>query len=565
MQSDHSSHNTYYAARGVFAVAAVFGLVVSTLLIADYVQLKTVDPLGSPVLQQLKERLSKDPADRALREQIRALDLLARKAYFVRRSQIETGGYLLLAAVIVMLAAAKIMAALRPKTPDPREFDQSQSTVSAQKFTLAFALSLFAFALVLAFSARREPDTAPALPAEAKTADIPPTLPAPLEDIPDEVLANWPSFRGPYGHGVSGEVISAAKVLWKTAVPREGFSSPIVWGNRLFLSGADEKVRELYCFDASTGDMLWQREVKDVEGSPEQAPDVSRDTGYAASTAATDGRRVCAIFATGDMACYGVDGEKQWARNLGVPENHYGHSSSLALSDNLLLVQFDHAGGAKLMALSADTGDTVWEKNREVDPSWASPLIVKDSRRSQVVLLTCPTAASYDIETGEELWQTECMGGEVAPSPAYADGLVFVANVGICAAAIDVDSGKIVWEIGRIELPEVASPLATGDYLFLAGSEGGVTCLRAKTGEILWRHEYQNGFYASPVAAGDVVYLLDRSGVLHKIKADGRHIPAGEFDFGEAAVSTPAIANGRIYVRTLRNLFCVGPEPTEPE
>jgi outer membrane protein assembly factor BamB len=264
------------------------------------------------------------------------------------------------------------------------------------------------------------------------------------------------------------------------------------------------------------------------------------------------------MFSTGDLMAADLDGEKVWARNLGVPENHYGHSSSLITFRGILLVQYDHAGGARLLGLNARTGETEWKTDREVETSWSSPIVVETESGPLAVLCADPTAAGYDPETGLGLWAVECLdGAEVGPSAAYADGLVFAVNDNAKCAAIDLDTEKIIWD--RLEeLPDCASPLAAKGFLFLASSAGEVTCLEARTGKMAWQQEFDEGFYASPVLAGDRIYLTDRTGVTSVFRAAGRYEPIATNPLGEESDSTPAIVTGRIYLRGKRHLYCVG-------
>jgi outer membrane protein assembly factor BamB len=340
-------------------------------------------------------------------------------------------------------------------------------------------------------------------------------------------------------------------------VSKRGLSSPIVWSNRVVITTGDAETLDIECFDADNGKLLWQTPVKDIPGSPATPPQVSADTGYAAPTPATDGKRVYAIFATGDLICLDLDGKKIWALNLGVPDNRYGHSSSLVLHNGLLLVQYDQAKGGRLVALDAMTGKIVWDIARKVDASWSSPVLANADGKTQVVLIGNPLVAGYDPMTGKELWQLECMGGEVGPSAAYADGTVFAVNEFIRLAAIKMSApGKVAWE-GNDGLPNTASPVATSQYVFMASSGGTMTCYDAKTGALLWKQENDEGFYASPIIAGDRVYMTDRAGVTRIVKADKTYSAIGACELGEKTDSTPAFMNGRIYIRSQKNLYCV--------
>ncbi len=170
-----------------------------------------------------------------------------------------------------------------------------------------------------------------------------------------------------------------------------------------------------------------------------EPPEVMEDTGFAAPTAATDGRRVFAIFANGDIAGFTVDGKRLWARSLGTPENMYGHATSLTMWRNRVIVVFDQAdakaGKSKIMALDATTGEPVWSTPSAVANSWVSPIVIKHQGREQIITSADPWVIAYDPATGKELWQAKCMRGDVAPSPVYANDLVYVACDQTCIAA----------------------------------------------------------------------------------------------------------------------------------
>jgi outer membrane protein assembly factor BamB len=166
---------------------------------------------------------------------------------------------------------------------------------------------------------------------------------------PEELRANWPRFRGPDGGGVCAhggapltcDVKTGTNIGWTAAVPAAGYSSPVVWGDRVFLSGGDEAKRELMCFDAQSGKLLWEGGVPKTAGSPEKTPEVPEQCGMAAATMATDGRRVYAMFANGDLAAFDFDGHLVWSKFLGFPKNPYGHAASLLTWQDRVIVQFD--------------------------------------------------------------------------------------------------------------------------------------------------------------------------------------------------------------------------------
>ena len=304
--------------------------------------------------------------------------------------------------------------------------------------------------------------------------------------------------------------------------------------------------------------MLWRTELNDIPVTPTERPKPTDDTGFAAPTMTTDGERVFVIFATGDIACLDFDGNRAWAKNLGMPKNHYGHSSSLMTYQGLVLVQYDQNSGGQLSALKAATGELVYDKARDIQISWASPILVNTGKRDEIILNANPDVISYNPLTGEELWRVKCMYGEIAPSPAYADEMVFVVNEYARLAAIKLgDPPEIAWEYDE-DLSEVSSPLATKDFLIMAASWGTVSCFNSKTGEKYWYHEFDEGFYSSPILVGENVYLTDMKGVTQIFKLDKEFQLVSSCELGESVVATPAFMHSRIYFRGSRHLFCIG-------
>lgn len=555
----------YNIAKRVALVAAIFAVILSILMIANFIQTKAVDPLNSEAIALLISQLHENPNDINLKEQIRALDLLARKAYFTHQWQLQTGSYLLFSFVLVLLLALKYMSSLKSKLPDlstsPIPDETLESKLLSRKYIVFGGLGLFSLALIFGLLSQNELKNIGLFKQKGSTqaADFPSI---------DEIRNNWPGFRGPEGIGKAYHTDvpkewdgkTGKNILWKIPIPLPGYNSPILWEKRIFFTGADRKSQAVYCIDAESGEILWQAVLNDIPGSPPTRPQVTKDTGFAAPTMTTDGQRVYAIFATGDIASFDFEGNRVWAKNIGMPDNHYGHSSSLTIYQDLLLVQFDQNIGGHLLALRASTGDLMYDKPRDVEISWASPILVNTGNRTEIILNSNPFVISYDPRTGQELWRFRCMQGEIAPSPAYADGMVFVVNDYARLAAIKLgDTPELAWEYID-DLSEVPSPLATKDIVIMAASFGTVTCFDSKTGERFWFHDFDEGFYSSPILVGDSIYLMDMLGVMSIFKADKEFQLIGRNELGEQAVTIPAFMHNRIYIRGEKHLYCIGSE-----
>jgi len=594
-------------------ISGMFTLFVAVTMIFGYIQLQAAKPLENPSLVFLKEQYDKNPSNNDLKEQVRSLDLMARRAYFSTRWQIETGTYLLLAGAAVFVICQLLIARsrkIRPIIPGEPPDMAGSKKISRRYLGVSASLVIIA-ALLISISMRKMlPDPVP-VEEEAISAGISSTMKAPVTpavtttgqaDVsnvlaetqetvnPDQAKeatesnqgtpapvenkvvsykgdgVNYPFLRGPGGRGVienTGYPVNwngtaGTNILWKAAIPKNGYSSPVIWGDKLFLTGADNDGGEVYCFNKKTGTLLWTGSASNIPGEPAEPPATSEDTGLAAPTAATNGRVVCAIFATGNLICLDMEGNTKWAKNIGVPDNHYGHSSSLIIHNNILLVQYDHFKSKSLIGFDLTSGNKLWETPRRVAISWASPVLAEFNGVTQVILTSEPAVISYDPSTGKELWFVNCMGGEVGPSIGVNSKYVFAANEFAKLVAIKPGSpAEIIWEDNQY-LPEVSSPVATEELVFIATTFGAVAAYDANTGNLAWDHDFDYGFYSSPVLVGDNIYLTDQAGVTMIFKAAGSFSLVSESPLGEKAVATPAFSENRIYIRGEKSLYCIG-------
>jgi outer membrane protein assembly factor BamB len=593
-------------------VGGVFSAVVCVLLLFDYSQRQAKDPLESPQYKALKAELAKQPRDEVLKRKIRALDLQLRRDYFRQRQFAASGAWLLLGGVAVSLVAAKWAMTLRRRLPMPQaqlaaaDADSHLGRIARWSVAaLAIVLAGSAMALSMGFHSEL-PDNPkqlalapppspsvkspqPSHPAEGRPArgekptalasnPLPAKTPVGAQGASrSKTTGVWPRFRGPEGTGVAKckdvpatwDVASGKNVLWKTPVPLPGNNSPVVWNDRVFLTGASDEERMVYCFDADTGKLLWQQPVPGTPESTAKPPEVGEQTGLAASTAATDGQRVFAMFANGDLAAFDFTGKSVWARSLGMPKNSYGHAASLAMWRDRLLVQFDQGTVkeklSKLLALDAATGKTVWETPREAPNSWPTPLVIQVGDQPQIVTCADPWVIAYEPTKGTEIWRAKCLRQDVGPSPTFAAGVVYTANEFPCASAIkadgrgDVTKSHVLWT-AEDGLPDTCSPLANEQHLFLLASYGMLTCYDAKTGSKLWEEEFQDATFASsPSMVGKNIYVFSDEGKSWVVEPGQEGCKrVGEGNLGEKCVTSPAFQEGRLYIRGENHLFCLG-------
>jgi outer membrane protein assembly factor BamB len=606
MNANETSNTAgYQLATRIAAVAAVMAIVVCALLVHDYVQRLRKDPLDSPRYEALTKALNEQPTNDSLKEQVREFDRQLREEYFRQRVFTDVGAVLLTVAAITFLCSARAAATLRRRLPlptvqlGPQDREAAWTRVARWAVAAVF-VAMIGTAAVLVVSIKSplperieevaSPQSPPHDVALSKNAprsqsggdgnrpatqESPPNT-AELPPSEAELAKAWPRFRGPAGLGISAytnvpdawDAPKSKGVLWKTAVPLPGNNSPVVWGKRLFLSGADERRREVYCFDVDSGKLIWRQNVAGTPQSGARPPKVSEDTGFAAPTTATDGRRVFAIFANGDLAAFDVTGKPVWAKSLGMPENSYGHASSLTTYKNLLFVQFDQGSmkvpNSKLLAYDSATGKPVWQTARPAPNSWSSPIVIRVGDRDQLIASGDPWVIAYNPGDGSEIWRVKCLRTDIGPSPVFADGRLFVANDNSVLSAIradghgDVTATHVLWK-GEDGMPDTCSPLATREFLFLLTSYGTLTCYDAAKGGVLWSEDFGEPCSASPSMVGKRLYIIANSGkawIVEPGRDKCRRV--GQCDLGEECVTSPAFQDGRIYLRGKQHVFCLG-------
>ncbi len=611
-------------------VAGIFSLIVCIVMMLNYWQLVTTDPIDNDALKTLVEKFHDDNKNEELKQDIRRLDLMTRNAYFTNQWQIRSGAYLLIGGIVLMVIALRIYYSSRSTIDLPvrKESKLDIELLISRRWILYSLMAIFGISLLSTFLSidhlsntyeiTEQDDAESDIPvqeiipvdqaieqpvakteiteqpisetnsvdetviqsqeimvaeevssdksSEEKVAEKTPSTTVATFPTREELLAQYPSFRGPYGLGISHrknpptnwDGTSGENVLWKVKIPLQGYNSPVIWDNMIFVTGADHKNQSVYCYDLNSGKLVWEHKVSGIPRTSAGKIEPTEDTGFAAPTAATDGRYLFAIFATGDLIALDMKGNRIWDKNLGAPDNHYGHSSSLMIWNDKLFIQFDTNKAGKVLALNASTGDTVWETARKSKISWASPILADLGDHMEIVLSSSPQVAAYDPNTGKELWTLDCLSGEIGPSPGFQDGVIFAANEYANLIAIKPGTpAEILWESNEY-LPEVASPVAIHGLLYIATSYGVIACFDAKSGEIVWEYECDQGFYASPIIADNKVYFMDRDGIMHIFTTEKTMKLVGEPELGEQSVSTPAFADGKIIIRGYSHLFCIG-------
>ena len=560
-------------------LSAAFCFLVGLLLAVNFAIANKEDPLHSTELKQLREKLHASPADEYIKKRIRNLDLSLREKYFRHLDAMRLGTYLLLAGAAAFLISAARAYRLEQALPDPKiETNRRARTHRARWSVVAIGGAIAVLFIVLGLGHGR---TFPERPADidkllANSNRNPIAIPdhASAQELAD----NWPRFLGPNGNGYSSNAMPPTRwdtktgeaIAWKALVSLPGSNSPIVWNECVFLSGGDDTERSVFCFDAKTGRELWRKAVgkNAVDAGKPDATENATATGYAASTMATDGKRLFVIYSTGDLAALDLSGEILWSKCLGPLKNTYGHASSLLTSNGKLFVQVDQGdptqGKSRLYAFSSQSGNMLWQQARSVGSSWSSPTLVEAGGKMQVVTIAVPRVTSYAADTGAELWRVEGINGEVTPSPIAAAGVVFAVSPLEKLFAIlpdgqaDVTKSHIAWS-SEENVPDITSPASDGELLFTLSTGGMVTCYDAKDGKKQWEHDYETEFNASPAIAGTSLYLFSIKGQALVLHVARQFNEIFRTEMPDTFSASPAFVHEHIYLRGATNLWCLGP------
>jgi outer membrane protein assembly factor BamB len=419
----------------------------------------------------------------------------------------------------------------------------------------------------------------------------------------DVALDNWPQFRGPLATGVSPTADppiewnerDGQNIRWKTELPGRGHSTPIVWGDRVFVATAIPTGKELpprfskapgahdnspithrqkfavIAIDRQNGKIVWQQTMR--EALPHEG---HHETGsFASSSPATDGRHVYVSFGSYGIYCLDFDGHERWHADFGLMQPLHGHGegSSPALYGDTLVINWDHEGKSFVVALDAPSGKERWRMPRDEVTSWASPIVVEVNGRPQVIVNGTHRMRGYDLETGKVLWECGGLSSNVVPSPVYAEGMVFAGSSyekrALLALRLDGAAGditgtnRVAWSRNQ-GTPYVPSPLLYGDSLYYLGHYQGILSrVNAKTGQNQpgpFRLAGIQDVYASPVAAANRIYITDREGTTLVLSHADKPKVLAENHVDDRINASASLAGGEFYLRGERHLYCISDE-----
>ncbi len=405
--------------------------------------------------------------------------------------------------------------------------------------------------------------------------------------------AHWPQWRGPNGDGVARDADPPLQwgddknIKWKTAIPGGGKSTPVVWGNHIYVTSAIVTGTPgpggggrfgskppamtqfvLFALNRHNGKIAWKKIAR--ETVPHET--THRDGSWAAGSVVTDGQVIIANFGSAGIFGFDMKGETLWATDLGDmrTRNGFGEGASPALHGKYLVINWDHEGDSFIVALNKTNGEEIWRNDRDERTSWSTPVVTNVNGKDQVIVSATNNTYGYDLATGKVIWQCSGMTTNAIPTPIVVDGVVYLASGyrGNALQAIKLSQAKgkvqaggaLLWSYGR-DTPYVPTPVVYGDGLYMIKSNTGIlTRVSIKTGKVDFgpeRLEGIRGVYASAVAAADRIYIVGRFGTTVVVKHDKTFKVLATNKLDDAFDASPAIVGKHLFLRGEKHLYCI--------
>lgn len=391
---------------------------------------------------------------------------------------------------------------------------------------------------------------------------------------------NWPGWRGPTGQGVTAETTLPTKwsatenVKWKTPLPDAGNSTPVVWGDQVFLTQATDKgkKRSLLCLNRKDGSTAWEKTVA-FDGKEQ----IHGTNTYCAASPVTDGKHVVVFHGSAGMHCYDMSGKELWKKEFGPCDHIWGSAASPVIHKDMVIHNFGPHEKTFLIALKLSDGSQVWKhdepgkKPSEYFGTWSTPVVAKVGERAELVMSWPGVVKSYEPESGKPLWS--CKGLEkdggaadrlTYTSPLVGESAVFAAaGYGGAAVAVktggtgDVTESHRLWRTAK-NPQRIGSGVIVGDFVYVV-NEPGIACLDLKTGTEQWNHPVRGGSWSSITRSADTLYLMSQQGVTHVFKADPKgysEVALNALD-GATTRASIAVSEGELFLRTYKHLWCI--------
>lgn len=399
---------------------------------------------------------------------------------------------------------------------------------------------------------------------------------------------NWPAWRGPEHTGVAPESnpplswSESSNIKWKKAIPGKGFSTPIVWKDKVFLTTAIVKedapdstimpyTFKVLALSRENGELLWEKTVAEENVKAR----IHNTSSHISNSSLTDGKFLYAYFGSRGLFCLDFEGNIIWERDFGQMEkrNNFGEGSSPALSGNKIVILWDHEGDSEIYCLDKRNRQDIWKMERDEPSSWSTPLIVDFEGKKQVITTASNKVRSYELDNGRLIWECEGLTGNVTPHPVYDNGMVYVMSgyrgyslmaIRLAGAEGDISgTDAIAWSV-KENTSYVPSPLLVNNRIYFLRSNGGsLSCLDALSGEVLYARESLADLgtvYNSPVYASGRIYQLGGSGLCYILKEGREFEILSENKLDDSFSASPAIAGNELFLRGHKYLYCIADE-----
>jgi outer membrane protein assembly factor BamB len=378
---------------------------------------------------------------------------------------------------------------------------------------------------------------------------------------------NWPQFRGPDGSGVANEKLPTnlgkQHIKWEIDIPGRGLSSPVIQGDKVFLSaasGPDQSRLHVICLNAKSGTKVWERQFW-ATGRTMTHP----KTCVAAPTPVVSGNRLFVLYSSNDLICLDLDGNLQWLRGLTLDypnaSNSLGMSSSPVVVDGVLVVQVENDSESFAAGINIRTGENLWKLDRPKAANWTSPTAAMSGGKPVAILQSSKGIHAVNPHNGEEVWYFRGGASTIPSSTLGPDGTLYVPSKGITALQPGSEKRDVkeLWVSGRLK-PGTSSPLILGNRIFTMNSSGVLTCGDTGNGDRLWQIRMEGKkFSATPLASNDHIYAINEAGVLQVVEYQGEEGKViSTLELGEVVLSTPSIADNAIFVRSDGHLWRIG-------
>jgi len=585
LPNTHEEHNYWKMSRRAGArTAFVFVIAIIVLyfvLLNNHIELHQSNPVDNSYLSELKDKTKsivlkiENSEDKLIKnklkveydkhiEEIRVLDHELRIEYFSLIDNLNPGFTMLFICIVLFFISCRLFVKYNPAMPAPvPDYEKADAIDKERKYSnLAIVLFLLAFvaiAVMASYVQEKKPGQLYAA-LKNKSGDE-------IKELSFEELAiiNWPWFRTREylkrkNQDYPEDFSTTKNVLWKSTVPLPGCASPIIWKDKIFICAANGTKRSLYCYDVNSGKRKWAVAVKSSKGK--EIPVAFDDSMFAACTPVTDGVNVYAIFANGDLVACDFKGKIIWQLDLGTPDNSYGHSSSLLIYENKLIVQWDQVDDkSALYFFDKSTGNELLNiPRKEHEVSWKSPLLAKQNGEDILILSTDKTSV-FQMPSGKLLWEIDSIGGDIGCSPLIIDEVMFTLGADDDFIALDLKEKKgsekfIKWKQDEGGLPELASPISNGTYIWVIDSSGIFTCLKNSDGSIVYEEDLEEEVYASPIFLNDKIILCTLEGSCFVLGTGEKFKLHQKINLKAPIKAMPALYQNKLIMRVNNELFC---------